>query len=140
MFELIYRSVAQPSITTTDVLAILNTSRKFNAQHDITGCLVFYNHEFVQILEGDKKTVQELYASIEKDKRHINVQLLDENEKAERIFPKWSMAFYDNSAPFVNKADETLFIKNFALAAGLTEKPTHAVKLFWHIATQLMTE
>ena len=140
MFELIYRSIAQPSITNNEVVDILNTSRQFNAAHGITGCLVFYNHEFVQILEGDKKTVQELYAKIEKDKRHTDVQLLDENEKAERTFPKWSMAFYDLSTATVNSADEALFIKNFTLAADLTEKPTHAVRLFWLIATQLMVE
>ena len=81
MFELIYRSLAKGGINTTDITGILNKSRNFNSQNDITGCLLFYNNEFIQILEGDKKKVTELYATIKKDRRHTDVMLLDENEK-----------------------------------------------------------
>ncbi len=138
MFELIYRSVASTSLNATDIADILYVSRNFNALHQITGCLVYHNNEFIQILEGDKKFVQELYGKIEKDKRHTAVTLLDENEKAERIFPNWSMAYYDNSSPDIDEADLLLFKANFLATASLTEKSTHAVNLFWHIAKQLL--
>jgi hypothetical protein len=138
MFELIYRSVAITGINANDITDILKVSRNFNGVHQITGCLVYHNNEFIQILEGDKKIVQELYAKIEKDKRHTAVTLLDENEKAARIFPNWSMAYYDNSSPDIDEADQLLFKTNFLATASLTEKPTHAVNLFWHIAKQLL--
>jgi hypothetical protein len=36
---------------------MLKTSRKFNSQNNITGCLLFDNNEFMQILEGEEKTM-----------------------------------------------------------------------------------
>jgi len=140
MFELIYRSLAKGGINTTDITGILNKSRNFNSQNDITGCLLFYNNEFIQILEGDKKKVTELYATIKKDRRHTDVMLLDENEKEERIFTNWSMAYFDLNGADVKEADKLLFIENFIITANITEKPTHAVKLFWHIAKQMLEE
>ena len=140
MFELIYRSIARPAITAADIENILNTSRDFNAKNNITGCLLFHNNEFIQILEADKQIVKELYAKIEKDQRHTDVILLDENEKEQRIFPGWSMAYYDLNSNNINESDRLLFINNFIITADITEKPTHAVKLFWHIAKLLVEE
>jgi Sensors of blue-light using FAD len=140
MFELIYHSLASPGITTTDIANILDTSRHFNRANNVTGCLVFHNQEFIQILEGDKKTVQDLFASIQKDSRHSNVMLLEEAEKEERMFPTWNMAYFNSSSSGIKESDMLLFKSNFIMAAAITEKPTHATKLFWHMSKQLLEE
>ena len=57
MFDLIYRSIAVPNISDAEINAMLKTSRKFNSENNITGCLLFYNNEFIQILEGEEKTM-----------------------------------------------------------------------------------
>ena len=57
MFELIYRSIAVPNISDAGINAMLKTLRKFNSENNITGCLLFYNNEFIQILEGEEKTI-----------------------------------------------------------------------------------
>lgn len=57
MFEFIYRSIAVPNISDAEINAMLKTSRKFNSENNITGCLLFHNNEFIQILEGEEKTM-----------------------------------------------------------------------------------
>uniref|UniRef100_UPI0040499369 BLUF domain-containing protein n=1 Tax=Fulvivirga sp. TaxID=1931237 RepID=UPI0040499369 len=95
MFELVYNSIGNPNLTAEDKTNILNTSRDFNSKNNITGCLLYHNNQFLQILEGDKKVVQDLYLSIKRDKRHSNVNLLVEGSKKERMFSGWSVAFQE---------------------------------------------
>jgi hypothetical protein len=138
MYELVYRSVAVENITADDILDILNEARDFNAKHDIAGCLLFFNNEFVQILEGEKEGVKLLFEKIKKDHRHTDVLLLNEDEKEERIFKQWNMAYYDINNDNKGEMDRLLFIRNFMLAADITEKPTHAISLFWYVAKELV--
>jgi hypothetical protein len=140
MYELIYRSVARPGIGPNDISNILNTSRSFNALHNITGCLLFHNGEFIQILEGNKLTVQALFSHIQNDNRHSNVILLEEDEKEERMFPLWSMAYFDSSNPIISNADKLLFKNNFITAADIADKPTPAISLFWHMGKVLLQD
>jgi len=140
MFELIYRSIADESFSQTDTSNILNTARLFNEENNITGCLIFYDGEFIQILEGNQKLVQDLYANIEKDKRHNNVMLIAEGEKEERIFDNWSMAFHEFTNKDIKNINQALAIDNFISISKFTEKPTYAVELFWYMAKQLLEE
>ncbi|MGB0790854.1 MAG: BLUF domain-containing protein, partial [Flavobacteriaceae bacterium] len=50
---------------------------------------------FLQLLEGEKEMVHRLFSLIESDPRHKNIEVIQTEEKAERLFNKWSMAFYD---------------------------------------------
>lgn len=95
MFELIYRSVDKKGLSAEDILNILEKSREFNSKNDITGCLLYHDNEFIQILEGNKNLIRILFSKIEKDNRHTHVMLLAENEKEERTFKHWSMAFHE---------------------------------------------
>ncbi len=95
MFSLIYRSVAEENFSNSAVYQMLSAARDLNAEHDITGCLLFHNRRFLQLLEGEKEKVHRLFSLIESDPRHKNIEVLQTEEKAERLFNKWSMAFYD---------------------------------------------
>ncbi len=140
MYELIYHSVARQNLNANDIENILKTARNFNSQNEITGCLLFHNNEFIQILEGEKTKLLELYDSIKNDNRHSNIMLLAQAEKQDRIFPNWSMAYhklgeYDN----VN-IDKLLFVNNFITLSELIDKPTKASRLFWLMAKQLLEQ
>ena len=138
MFELIYRSIAHTDITPADISDILNTARTFNEKNNITGCLIFHDGEFIQLLEGNKKLVKDLYANIEKDKRHAHVTLLAEEKKKERMFQHWSMAFNEFTNTDVTNINRALAIDNFTSLAKLTTKPSYAVELFLYTAKQLL--
>jgi len=61
------------------------------------------------------------------------VLLLNEDEKEERIFSYWSMAYYDLSNENLKESERLLFIRNFIMTAEICEKPTHEARLFWHV-------
>lgn len=97
MYSIIYRSVAAPNFSKFDIYQMLSKARSFNNDNDITGCLLYHNNEFVQLLEGEKEKINSLFDNIKKDKRHEKIQTLDEMEIAERIFIDWDMAYHDFS-------------------------------------------
>jgi hypothetical protein len=71
--------------------SILDEARSRNPRHGITGLLCFRDDIFVQVLEGGRDAVSELYNAIVRDKRHKDVRLLSYEEIGERRFPNWNM-------------------------------------------------
>ena len=57
----------------------------------ITGILCFSDDVFIQVLEGGRDEVCELYNTIVRDARHQNVRILDFEEIRERRFGNWTM-------------------------------------------------
>jgi len=140
MYELIYSSTANSNIKEEDILGILEKARDFNAKNNITGCLLLHNYEFIQILEGDKKIIEELIVKIKKDERHSHVLVLAENEIENRVFDKWSMAYHKIENNSVINVDRLIFVNNFLTLSELIAKPTHASRVFWYMAKQLLQE
>ena len=95
MFSLIYSSVARESFIESDIYKMLSDARDFNAEHHITGCLLYHDRKFLQLLEGEKSLVIVLFNAIESDPRHHKIAVLKTEDRQDRIFDRWSMAFYD---------------------------------------------
>ena len=76
---------------------LLEQSRKKNLKLGITGLLCASDDVFVQILEGGRDEVCELYNSIAADKRHTHVRILSFEEISERRFGSWTMGQADLS-------------------------------------------
>lgn len=53
-------------MTREKIAELLAFARIFNQENAITGCLLFFDQEFVQIIEGPQKIVQDLYERIKK--------------------------------------------------------------------------
>jgi hypothetical protein len=136
MYELLYCSSARQDLTSDDITDILKASRKWNTKYDITGCLLYYDTQFIQILEGDKNAIKQLFANIQKDTRHENVTLLKENEKEKRFFVDWNMAFSELSLRDMEDIDKVLLINNFITFNALDYKLTKAMKLFCVMARE----
>ncbi|WP_339658379.1 BLUF domain-containing protein [uncultured Polaribacter sp.] len=137
MFELVYYSIinTQKGKTSIQIMdEILSKSREFNSHKNITGCLLFRNNVFLQLLEGKKEDVQNLYSSIKKDNRHSNVTLIIEQDVEERMFPDWSMAFYESTN---TNADMNQFIKNIIFFSENSDKQTEATDLFLRMAKHI---
>lgn len=140
IFELIYYSTASPDLSINDILNILGNSRDFNSKNEITGCLLYHNNEFVQLIEGEEEAVKKLYAKIENDKRHSNLIIVIQDNIAGRSFKNWSMAYYKPTTAAAENLSELLFKLNFLALSKLAEKPTEASKFFWYISTLLLQE
>lgn len=138
IFELVYYSVASPSLKRQDVADILEISRKKNSKNHITGCMLYHNHAFLQILEGDRKVVESLYSKIELDQRHYNTRLVYSDLKTQRLFKNWSMAYVDLDKNDAAGKGESILRENFAAIASQSEHSTVASQLFWDISNQII--
>lgn len=93
MRRVVYLSTATslPSVATLD--AILADSRGWNADHDVTGLLLYHDGSFLQCLEGPEAGVEATYQKIMTASQHAGmIRLMDERAEV-RLFPDWSMAF-----------------------------------------------
>ena len=123
-------------MTPENISALLLKSKTYNQANAITGCLLYYGDEFIQLIEGDQKTVQDLYQRIIKDQRHTDIIFLGENQITERTFSDWNMA-YLNSAQN-NEFDKPLFVRNMLTLSQMISGKTRGTKAFWYMAKQLL--
>ncbi len=77
--------------------SILKTAVGFNRIHQITGVLCQGDGFFLQVLEGERGIVNQLYARIVRDSRHKEVELVKFEEISQRKYSQWSMALIDLS-------------------------------------------
>jgi hypothetical protein len=108
MIRLIYLSTAVEDFSQSELEELLEKSRKNNQPKGITGLLVIKGRTFIQCLEGEESVIRELFEKIEKDDRHKDVMILEEDEDIqERYFPSWDMGF-KNIANLTNIESEML--------------------------------
>lgn len=118
LYQMIYVSTTIKPLSTEELEAILEVSRKNNPELGITGLLIIKGRTFMQALEGEKEVVKKLYRRIEEDSRHTGVVMVSEREITERDFPTWSMGYknLDNLPPVESKK-----MKDFT-SSSLTEE------------------
>ncbi|MBR7208037.1 BLUF domain-containing protein [Microvirga sp. STS02] len=95
LYHLLYQSQALANFSLPELLELLQKSRAYNAARGITGILLHApNGQFLQLLEGEKGTVQHLYYDrIAADPRHEHLVVLSEGPGTAQLFPDWSMSF-----------------------------------------------
>jgi len=91
LVRLMYASRAAAAVDQDTLLAILRKSKADNAALGITGVLCFSEGIFLQVLEGGRSAVNQIYNRIVADARHTQVELLLYEEVGERRFAGWSM-------------------------------------------------
>ena len=110
MYRLIYLSTATSiNMGYSDLVDLLSKSQMSNRENNISGILLHKDGEFIQVLEGDKENVLNLFEKIKKDNRHTNVTAFDQKEINERYFSGYFMAFdpehYKNTNDFETLRD-----------------------------------
>lgn len=91
LVQLLYASRAASEVTNEMAEAILEVSRARNPGLGITGVLCHGGDVFMQVLEGGRTPVNDLYNRIVRDARHEQVMLLHYREVPERRFGSWTM-------------------------------------------------
>ena len=91
LIRCLYASRAAVPLHATVVGDILVQSHENNPRLGVTGLLCYYNDVFMQVLEGGRDEVCELFNAIVRDTRHNNVRILVFEEISERRFGNWSM-------------------------------------------------
>ena len=90
---------------------ILAQSRRNNPAKGITGMLCVSNDVFIQLLEGGRDEVCELYNAIVRDPRHEHVRLLAYDEISHRQFGNWTMGRVD-----LGRVNPSVLLKYFKRA------------------------
>jgi hypothetical protein len=93
LVRLIYASKVSLNFGPMDLRDILDKSRHNNIENGITGLLVMADGHFFQALEGDRQTVNDVYAKILRDPRHTGSVILSAAEIDKRQFNEWSMGY-----------------------------------------------
>lgn len=72
----VYISRAVPDLSIDDVRVLIFEARGFNAINGIAGFLTFDRRGFLQAIEGTEDAIDELLATIARDPRHQNMQMI----------------------------------------------------------------
>lgn len=129
--RLIYTSTAAQPMKAGDLNNLLEQSRARNGIYGITGLLIYDCGAFLQLLEGERFEVENVFASIERDPRHTRVRVLGREPILAREFESWTMAWADLShsahrpiacgddLPRLSFEDAKTFLRHFRRSAGL---------------------
>lgn len=104
--QLVYVSQATRKMSPEDLRAIHTTARENNEKINVTGSLFYNGGWFLQVLEGPAATLSELYAKIERDKRHKNSRVLYNEPASFRTFSRWNMNMTNLDDRQADKYDE----------------------------------
>jgi Sensors of blue-light using FAD len=97
LVQCLYASRPAESLGPAQIESILDQSRRNNPRLGVTGILCFTSDVFIQVLEGGRDEVCELFNGIVRDDRHRDVRILVYEEISERKFGNWTMGQVDIS-------------------------------------------
>ena len=130
MFHLLYVSSAVKHFSKNELVEMLNKARENNLRLGVTGLLVYKDGNFMQVLEGDKPVVLDLYATISADPRHHDGIIILEEEIEKPVFADWSMGFRDLSDPKILALPSfSRFMNNTLSYESVKDDPTGALEL-----------
>ncbi len=92
--QVLYTSRETGHLSFNEIGDLLERSRRWNHEHEITGLLLHApNGNFVQMLEGEDKDIEAVLLRITADDRHEQVKILIDQTVDRRVFPDWEMGF-----------------------------------------------
>lgn len=137
-YQIIYSSESATPMQTDDLEEILERAQISNAENGITGALVYVEGVFLQVLEGDRASLEDLMARISRDVRHDNVTVLREGEVPSAAFSGWDMAYVSATREQVAKwAGLSGTTKMPDVLADIGQDPNHAAKVVKSILAML---
>jgi hypothetical protein len=89
--QLLYVSAASKPMSLLELQSMVNRANRNNSSLNITGLLLYSAGNFMQLIEGDRARVIQLFEKIEHDTRHTKIELLHLAQAPGRLFDKWSM-------------------------------------------------
>ena len=91
MQQFIYASAAVKQFRASDLYEMLATARKFNADHDISGMMIYHARSILQVLEGPAEDLSALFLRIRQDPRHTALRLISKANVEKKEFECWPM-------------------------------------------------
>ncbi len=98
LYFLLYVSEALSPLSPPQLDQLLLHTRRNNARAGITGCLLYENERFMQMLEGERDAVLSTFDRIRDNALHAGVRVVMQGPARRRVFTHWSMLLPDDSA------------------------------------------
>lgn len=95
IFGVVYMSCATEEISPEALDQLLLVARANNTMMGITGVLIYGDQQFVQYFEGDRSSVDHIYARIRASSLHTDIVELEYRQMPQRLLRKWFMGFRD---------------------------------------------
>ncbi len=110
-----YVSSASRELKENELEKLFYNTQTNNSNANITGALLYYYGNFLQVLEGEKDTLLALFEKIKKDKRHKNIITIFNKQNEHRIFEAYKSGFsiiktksdLKNLNEYLNKTKDT---------------------------------
>ncbi len=94
---LLYRSRIVNRIGPLHMLLLVERARQANQAHGITGQLIYFDHSFMQYLEGPGAALDALWRQLQHDPRHYDVELLARYPLSQRRYCGSPLMFSGNA-------------------------------------------
>lgn len=91
LWQWIYASGATVPFSEADLTGLVRAAGERNAARGLTGCLVYYEGSFLHAMEGPAVAVEALWETLQADRRHARLLILERRALAAREFPAWPL-------------------------------------------------
>jgi len=95
LYMLIYVSQATHAMSPAALEELTKAARSANKKSGITGCLLYQDGYFMQMLEGSREYVQGLISKISHDARHSQFRIVFEGPCLHRHYHDWGMMLHE---------------------------------------------
>lgn len=129
-YSVIYQSKSQSHFAPMDIELMLMKAKRKNKRLKITGCIVYADNKFIQLIQGPKDAIIDLYKEIKADKRHFKVTTLLEQSTEQKIWSDWSMAILDFSGNSKQVMNSRILLESYLENVTPKEKESDSYKVF----------
>jgi hypothetical protein len=127
--RLIYRSTCSASfLPNEDLRELVHKSAENNAALGITGLLLLSGDQFLQVLEGPARAVNQLFNRIIRDDRHHDVELIAFEQIGPKYFDDWCMHLVDLFD--LSRQPRDLLAEKYGAANGVIRIPERLHEIF----------
>lgn len=130
---IVYLSYMTKNYTIEEMNELLDSFRRNNEIHDITGLMLYKDGNVIQLIEGKEDDVLKLYNNISNDKTHIHIIKLLHKQAENRMFSDWKMGFVNYNKTTENSYGFTKFLSEIKSDLCDDDKIMSLFKLFKHL-------
>lgn len=120
LMALVYVSSATGSLGPDKIDGLLASSRRFNAQVEVTGTLLHHGGSFLQYLEGPPEGLDRVWQRVVASSLHHGIHELVREPVPQRYFDRWHMGFAEAPASVLQSLSQSQWRRS---AAPLLQAP-----------------
>ncbi len=91
LYEIFHTAPAVKDFTVEELVEIARNLADRNRKMNVTGILHYRDREFFQILEGDRKVLNNIIDNIDDPTKHGNFHIIWEGKGYDRAFKNWGL-------------------------------------------------